>query len=146
MLNVRSESKAHRRLVTISSDGATNWTTPKFDEALWEPICMAESCVYSHAGQNLILFSNPHNLDGARQGAAEPGKSRLRKNVSVKVSRDEGQTWEVNKLLEDGPSAYSDIAVTPSGTILCFYGAGTKSSFAGSALRLARFNLEWLQQ
>ncbi len=89
---------------------------------------------------------HPHNLDGARQGAAEPGKSRLRKNVSVKVSRDEGQTWEVNKLLEDGPSAYSDIAVTPSGTILCFYGAGTKASFAGSALRLARFNLEWLQQ
>ena len=57
---------------------------------------------------------------------------------------DEGGTWPVSKHIEDGPGAYSDLAVTESGTILCFYGAGEKLSFAGSALRLARFNLEWL--
>ena len=34
MLNVRSESKQHRRLVTTSKDGATDWSTPKFDDAL----------------------------------------------------------------------------------------------------------------
>ncbi|MDP1587400.1 MAG: hypothetical protein Q8M07_06655 [Prosthecobacter sp.] len=39
---------------------------------------------------------------------------------------------------------YSDIAVTQSGTILCFYGRGTKPGFAGACLTLARFNLEWL--
>ncbi|MGC3966856.1 MAG: sialidase family protein [Pirellulales bacterium] len=33
MLNVRSESKNHRRIVTISPDGATGWSTPKFDDA-----------------------------------------------------------------------------------------------------------------
>jgi sialidase-1 len=68
----------------------------------------------------------------------------------VKLSRDEGQTWPVNKLLEDGPSMYSDIAVTQSGTILCFYGRagdgkGT-AAFAGGRLTLARFNLAWLTQ
>ncbi len=144
MLNVRSESKAHRRLVVTSPDGATNWSTPRFDEALLEPICMGGLVRYEHGGESLLLFSNPHNLEGGREGEPEPGKSRARKNVSVKLSRDEGRTWAVNKLLEDGPSAYSDIAVTKSGTILCFYGAGSKLSFAGSALRLARFNLEWL--
>src|SRR3954452_25612456 len=41
MLNVRNESKPHRRLVTISKDGATGWSTPRFDDALLEPICMA---------------------------------------------------------------------------------------------------------
>lgn len=146
MLNVRSESKAHRRLITTSPDGATNWSTPRFDDALLEPICMAGIVRYNHGGQSLILFSNPHNLDGGREGEPEPGRSRARKKVSVKISRDEGQTWPVNKLLEDGPSAYSDLAVTRSGTILCFYGAGSKLSFSGSALRLARFNLEWLEQ
>ena len=145
MLNVRSESKAHRRLVVTSPDGATNWSTPKFDDALLEPICMAGIVRYDHGGQSLILFSNPHNLDKAK-GKAEPGKSRDRKNLSIKLSRDEGGTWAVNKLLEDGPSAYSDLAVTKDGTILCFYGAGSKLSFSGSVLRLARFNLEWLQQ
>ena len=146
MLNVRSESKAHRRLITTSPDGATKWSTPKFDEALLEPICMAGIVRYDHGGKRRILFSNPHNLEGGREGKPEPGKSRARKNVSVKISRDDGQTWPVNKRLEDGPSMYSDIAVTHKGTILCFYGRGTKPGFAGSGLTLARFNLEWLEQ
>jgi sialidase-1 len=140
MLNVRSESKAHRRLVVTGPDGATQWSTPKFDEALLEPVCMAGFVRYRHQNNNLILFSNPSHEDTRANG------SRARKNVSVKVSRDDGITWPVNKLLEDGPSAYSDLAVTPSGTILCFYGAGNKASFSGSGLRLARFNLEWLEQ
>ena len=144
MLNVRSESKAHRRIIVTSPDGATNWSTPRFDDALLEPICMGGLVRYDHGGESLLLFSNPHNLEGGREGEPEPGKSRARKNVSIKLSRDEGQTWPVNKLLEDGPSAYSDLAVTKSGMILCFYGAGKKPSFAGSAMRLARFNLEWL--
>lgn len=146
MLNVRSESKAQRRLVTTSPDGATNWITPKFDEALWEPICMAGIIRYDYGGKNLILFSNPHSLESKSKGMPEPGTYRARKNLSIKLSRDEGQTWPLNKLLEDGPSAYSDLAVTPLGTILCFYGAGETQHFAGSALRLARFNLEWLLQ
>lgn len=144
MLNVRSESKAHRRLVVTSPDGASNWSTPRFDEALLEPICMAGLVRYEHGGESLLLFSNPHNLEGGREGEPEPGKSRARKNLSIKLSRDEGQTWAVSKLLEDGAGAYSDLAVTKSGTILCFYGTGAKLSFAGSALRLARFNLQWL--
>lgn len=149
MLNVRSESKAHRRLVTVSKDGATGWSTPKFDDALLEPICMGGIVRYSYDDQNGILFSNPHNLDKAK-GKAEPGKNRDRKNVSVKFSRDEGQTWSINKLIEDGPSMYSDIAVTQSGTIICFYGRSGDSkgvaAFAGGRLTLARFNLEWLTQ
>jgi sialidase-1 len=145
MLNVRSESKAHRRLVTTSKDGASGWSRPRFHDALLEPICMGGIVRYNHGGQSLILFSNPHNLD-KEKGKAEPGKSRDRKNVSVKVSRDEGQTWPVNKSVENGPSMYSDIAVTQSGTILCFYGHGTKPGFAGAGLTLARFNLEWLEQ
>jgi sialidase-1 len=146
MLNVRNESKMHRRLVTTGPDGAKGWSTPKFDDALLEPICMAGIVRYSTAqsgGRNRVLFSNPHNLERA-DGKAEPGKSRDRKNVSVKLSYDDARTWSVNKTVEAGWSAYSDIAVTKAGTILCFYGRGAKPGFAGDALTLARFNLEWL--
>lgn len=146
MLNVRSESKAHRRLVTTSPDGATNWSTPRFDDALLEPICMAGIVRYARQGKRLILFSNPHNLEGGRESNPEPGKSRARKNLSIKLSRDEGQTWSLSKTLEPGPSMYSDLAVTQQGTILCFYGRSSKPGFAGDALTLARFNLEWLEQ
>ena len=144
MLNVRSESKTHRRLVVTNPDSATNWSTPRFDDALLEPICMAGIVRYDHAGESLILFSNPHNLEGGRESTPEPGKSRARKNVSVKFSRDEARTWPVSRTLEPGPSMYSDIAVTKAGTILCFYGRSTKAGFAGDALTVARFNLEWL--
>jgi sialidase-1 len=156
MLNVRNESKAHRRLVTVSSDGATGWSRPRFDEALLEPICMAGLVRYSTsgantgaggknqlAGKNRILFCNPHNLERA-DGKEEPGKSRDRKNISVKVSYDEAQSWSAGKTIEEGWSAYSDIGVTQQGTILCFYGRGAKANFAGDRLTLARFNLEWL--
>jgi sialidase-1 len=146
LLNVRNESKTHRRLITTSQDGAAGWSTPQFDDALLEPICMGGLVRYSLAkdgGRNRLLFSNPHNLDRA-DGKAGPGKSRDRRNVSVKLSYDEAATWAVNKTVEASWSAYSDIAVTKAGTILCFYGRGAKPGFAGDALTLARFNLEWL--
>ena len=149
MLNVRSESTTHRRLVTTSPDGAANWSEPTFDEALLEPICMASLVRYQYVGKVLILFSNPHNLE-KEKGKAEPGKGRDRKNVSVKVSRDDAKTWEISKSIEPGPSMYSDMAVTPAGTILCFYGRSgdnqNAAAFAGGRLTLARFNLEWLEQ
>jgi sialidase-1 len=146
MLNVRSESKAHRRLVTISKDGATGWSTPRFDDALLEPICMGSIVRLSkqpESDKNRLLFSNPDNLTKAG-GKEEPGKNRDRKNLTVKLSYDEGKTWPVSKSIEPSWSAYSDIGVSHSGTILCFYGRGEKAGFAGDRLTLARFNLEWL--
>jgi sialidase-1 len=150
MLNVRSWSMQHRRLVTTSPDGATGWTKPEFDDALLEPICMASIVRYSLAGEargrNRILFANPHWLERA-DGKAQPGFGRDRKNVSVKLSYDEGQTWPVSKSLEAGFSGYSDLAVLPDGTILCFYERGSidgKNNFGTGRLTVARFNLAWL--
>lgn len=151
MLNVRSESKSHRRLVTISPNGATGWSKPRFDDALLEPICMASIIRLSEkpaSNKNRIVFANPHNLARA-DGKEEAGKSRDRKNVSIKLSEDEGETWRFDKVLEEGHSAYSDLAVLPDGTILCFYERGRRSPedkkpTSYSYLTLARFNLEWL--
>ncbi|WP_044135238.1 sialidase family protein [Verrucomicrobium spinosum] len=152
MLNVRSESRKHRRLVTVSKDGATGWSTPRFDETLLEPICMGGIVRYSLAGvngadKNRILFTNPDNL-AREDGKEQEGKNRDRKNVTVKLSEDEGKTWTASRAIEPGFSGYSDVAVTPDGTILCLYGKGEKKEFGGFAfgqIVLARFNLEWVQ-
>jgi len=149
MLNIRSESKEHRRAITYSKDGATGWTKLVFDDALLEPICMASIVRYSEAksgGKNRILFTNPNNLT-RKDGKEKPEMSRDRINVSVKLSYDEGQTWPVTKLLEDGFSGYSDMAVAKDGTILCFYERGStdgKNIYKTGLLSVARFNLEWL--
>jgi sialidase-1 len=150
-LNVRSESHKHRRLITESPDGATNWSKPEFNEDLLEPICMGSTVRLSDAatgGKNRILFANPHNLERAN-GKAAPGGNRDRKNVSVKVSYDEGKTWKVGRSLEPGFSGYSDLAVGPDGTIYCLYERGStdgKNHFSTGLLTLARFNLEWLTE
>jgi sialidase-1 len=149
MLNVRSESKPNRRLVTTSKDGATGWSRPRFDEALLEPICMASMVRLSEkpaSDKNRLLFANPNNLDRA-DGKEAPGKPRDRKNLSFKLSYDEGETWPVNKVLEPGFSGYSDLAVARDHTIFCFYERGGSDGRSGARtgrLTVARFNLEWL--
>jgi sialidase-1 len=151
MLNMRSESKPHRRAVTFSTDGATGWSKPAFDDQLQEPICMASLCRLTEkpkVDKDRLLFANPDNLDRA-DGKAEAGKSRDRKNLTVKLSYDEGKTWAVSKPLEPGPSAYSDLAVGPGGSIYCLYERGkpdAKGSSPYQLLTLARFNLEWLTE
>jgi sialidase-1 len=149
MVNIRSESKANRRAVAFSPDGATRWTRPVFDEQLKEPICMASLCRLSEKGKqdrDRLLFANPDNLlRGGKEGA--PGTMRDRKNLTVKLSYDEGRTWPVARVLEATTSAYSDLAVDPDGTIYCLYERGStdgKDHFATRTLTLARFNLEWL--
>jgi sialidase-1 len=140
MLNIRSESKRHRRAVAFSPDGATNWTKPVFDDALLEPICMAGICRVSEsppADRNRIVFANPHNLERST-GKAVPGQGRDRKNLTIKLSYDEGRTWPVSKPLEPGRSGYSDLAAGPGGAIHCFYERD------GRFLTLATFDLAWL--
>jgi sialidase-1 len=152
MLNVRSESPGHRRLVSVSDDGATGWSPPRFDPALLEPICMASILRLparpGDGGKDRILFANPHNLDRA-DGKAKPGVPRDRRNLTLKLSNDGGRTWPVEKVLEPGPSAYSDLAAGPDGTLYCLYERGTeqgprKRVVNSTHLTLARFNLEWL--
>jgi len=137
MLNTRSTSKASRRLITISADGATGWSKPRFDEALWEPICMG-SLISLPQKPGTLIFANPHTLKLDADGKPVPGGRGLRENLSIKLSRNDGKTWELNKTLEAGKSAYSDLAVLADGTILCFYERDTR-------LTIARFNEAWVQ-
>lgn len=143
MLNVRSESKPHRRIQVTSADGVANWSKPRLVKDLVEPICMGGLIRYKHDGKSLLLFSHPDNLSRA-DGREAPGVSRDRKNLTVRISADEGESWPQSTVIEPGWSAYSDLAVTPRGTVLCFYGRGEQASFAGDRLTVARFNFDWL--
>lgn len=135
MLNIRHESEPRHRAVSISNDGATNWSPARRDEQLPEPVCMGSIIRYSHGGKKLILFANPHNPT-----------NRDRINVSVKLSDDEGTTWPVMRTLEAGRSGYSDLAVGPDGWIYCFYEEGDSAGRCQEPghLILAKFNLAWL--
>jgi len=129
MLNIRAASKTQRHIVTFSKDGATQWTSPRFDDQLFEPVCFAS---LARLGKNRLLFVNP---DSAQ---------RERRNLTVRLSEDDGRTWKVKRAIEPGPSAYADLAVLRDGTILCLYESGMKMPY--ETLSLARFNREWLNE
>jgi sialidase-1 len=135
MMNARNDSPTHRRLVTLSPDGATGWSRAAFHDQLLEPICQASLVRLS--GKTL-LFSNPDNLERL-DGTAAPRKPRDRRNLTIKLSRDNGATWPVSKLLEAPRNGYSDLAVGHHGQIYCFFERK-------NGLALARFNLAWLEQ
>jgi Neuraminidase (sialidase) len=138
MLNIRHESEPHLRGVSVSRDGATGWSPMRLDPALPEPICFGSLVRLSRrpaSDKDRILFVNPHNPTG-----------RERRNLTVKLSEDEGRTWPVSRSIEPGLGGYADLAAGPDGTIYCLYELGTAGGGALNphSLCLARFDLRWL--
>lgn len=135
MLNIRSESAQSRRLVALSADGATGWTKPVFDEALFEPVCFGSLQRLSkmpESDKNRILFVNPNS------------GSRDRRNLTVRLSYDEGRSWPVRKVLDPDIAGYSDLAVSPDGSIYCIYERGGLRVNQYESITVATFSLDWL--
>jgi sialidase-1 len=132
----RNESHPNRKLIATSTDGARQWSAPYFHSQLWEPRCMA-SLVAHPSGA--LLFANPHTLPMDKRGQEIPAGRGKRQNLSIKISRDNGQTWSAGKTIESGPSAYSDLAVLPDGQILCLYEGD-------QTIRVVHFTLDWIEQ
>lgn len=142
ILTARNGHPSNRRAVAYSPNGINDWSPVTFPDELLEPGCMAGMLSHSFGGKSVLLYSNPPTTDREHQE---------RKNVTIRASYDAGRTWPKSRLLQPGPSAYSDLAVLPDGTILCFYESGTPNSsrtykrkWAYACLVVARFDLEWL--
>lgn len=148
LLNIRNEAADYRRAVSISRDGASGWSTPRFDPNLKEPICMGNILRLpdTQDGRGRILFSNPDTLDLSSNPAAD-GKWIERKNVSVKLSYDDCRSWPVSKVIEPGLSGYTDLAVTGDGVMHLFFERGgiDGNIFVTRYLSLASFDLGWLE-
>jgi sialidase-1 len=128
-LNMRSYLGKNRRAIASSADGGVTWTSPTLDETLIEPVCQA-SVVRIPGNKNRLAFSNPASLK--------------REKMTLRLSCDEGRSWTPGKILHNGPAAYSDLATTPDGTILCLYERGLKHPY--ETITLARVPLAWLEE
>lgn len=139
------EPGPRRRACTTSPDGTRAWAPYQFHPDLPEPVCMGSLVRLSGhepGTRSRLLFSIP---DCPRHPAGDP---RNRQNLTVWLSYDEGRTWPVHKVLESGPSAYSDLAVDrATGTIYCLFERGAvvgKSASRPAQVVVARFTLAWL--
>ena len=125
MLNMRNYDRSEKsRKVSLSKDGGLTWGDIYPDKNLIEPICQASLLRYSfeESGKSRMLFSNPAHKD-------------KRENMTLKISYDEGSTWEKSLVLFSGPSAYSDLVRLPAGTIGCLFEAGINNPYEGIVFR-----------
>ncbi len=146
LLNSRSESPEHYRVITRSPDGAHNWDTPRFDPALFDPVCMGSLVRLSKQPEyekNRILFACPDTRnDPKRFGKV----ARAREQLTVYLSYDEGETWPVKKMIDPGISAYSDMAVDADGNIFMLYEREGMdgNQYEIKQLSVVKFNLQWI--
>lgn len=99
------------RAVARSKDGGRTWSPLEFDPALFEPICQASLIAVPRPGRpgaRWLVFSNPAATDA-------------RRNMTVRISDDEGKTWPLAVPVDEGSSAYSCLAALPDGGIGLLY-------------------------
>ncbi len=120
LLNMRNYDRTKKsRQIAFSDDGGATWTDQRFDDALIEPICQAaieRGRWPAGTTAGALLFSNPASTNG-------------RVRMTVRTSFDDGQTWPQARLLHEGPSAYSDLALLADGSAACLYEAGAKHPY-----------------
>jgi sialidase-1 len=135
LLNMRNNcgGKCPARATAESRDGGLSWSKVEHDPGLVEPECQASIRRLPGAGgkEAAILFSNPAD-------------AHERWRLTVRLSRDEGKTWPVSKLLWPQAAAYSCLAVLPDGTVLCLYERGA-AGYPYEKITLARFGRDWLE-
>lgn len=120
MLNCRNEWRSGKRVVYVTKDLGQTWEPHESNlKALQEPTCQASIiAVNSKKYGRLLLFSNP--------------KSGSRNHMTIRVSRDEGKTW--NEGLEydaRGCWGYSCLTMVDDNTVGVFYEAPHSSETSG---------------
>ena len=64
--------------------------------------------------------------------------------MTVRLSYDEGKSWPVSRLVHEGPSAYSSLAILHDGTIGLLYEGGEEHPYEG--ITFARFQYRMADQ
>jgi len=128
MVNARTNGKGVRA-VHVSNDMGKTWMS-KLDSNLIDPGCNGSIIRYTSVKdgytKNRLLFSNAKMKKG-------------RKNMTVRISYDEGRSWSEGKTIYAGKSAYSSLTILQNGDIgLFFEKDGHKENL------FVQFTLEWL--
>ncbi len=134
VLNMRGTNKQFFRSIAISRDGGQSWSEPQLDRNLPEPACQASLLAEDNGGRvgnsSYWLFCNP------------PGATR--RNLTLRVSRDEGQSWPIAKLIDAGPTEYSSLVWLPDGQIGLLYELSRAGQTYRPELHFARVPISWL--
>lgn len=119
MLNMRNyDRNMSSRQLAYSDDGGESWKDMRHHETLVEPICQASTLRFEEKEQVYVLFANPADI-----------KNRV--NMTLRLSKDDGKSWPVDKQIFPGPSAYSDLTLKDAENIGILYEGGLEGAYEG---------------
>ena len=95
MVNCRLNGKGYRQIYTSADQGKT-WTSHP-DHSLVDPGCNAAIINYTPK-KGIVLFVNANHKNS-------------RKNLTLKISKDDGKSWSAHKTIYKGPSAYVTVTL-----------------------------------
>jgi sialidase-1 len=115
------------RSVSITKDLGKTWKEhPTSRKALLEPVCMASLIEHQYNGKKILLFSNPFD-------------QYVRHNMTIKVSEDEGMTWDekFHTLIDEGRGrGYSCMTSIDENTIGILY-EGSQADMVFQRIKLS---------
>ena len=121
------------RLTSVSTDHGMTWSKPVVDRNLPCPACQASMIRLNGKG---ILFLNPAvNHHGGFSIWS-------RKKLTLRLSRDEGRSWEASRVINEGLAGYSDLAIAKNGNILCLFENGERDYC--EKITIAELKPSWL--
>lgn len=126
MLNMRDNRGGSRSIYTSSNMGETWEEHTTSRTALIEPVCMASLIKHRYQGKEYLLFSNPNSIE-------------RRENMTIKLSKDMGDTWPENQqlLLDKGTGrGYSCMTSIDEETIGILY-EGSQADLVFQRVKIA---------
>jgi sialidase-1 len=126
-------TQGQRRGHAWSDDDGYSWSRIQFDDALPDP----------HVEGSIIRI--PATGGGSKDRFLLSSLATVseafvdRSQLTVRLSEDDLKSWAFSKVLCEGSSGYSDLALADDNTILCLFETDHVSKIV-----LARFNLAWL--
>ncbi|WP_367125685.1 exo-alpha-sialidase [Streptomyces phytohabitans] len=136
--NMRSDLEP-RRFHAVSPDGVRPFG-PATASDLVDPRVNADEIAYLRPGPG---GTDPRTGAPRRTSTAlfaNPASATARRDLTVRLSGDDGASWPYDALLRTGTAGYSALAVLDDGSVGALYEIG-----ATGGLRFARFTLDWLR-
>jgi sialidase-1 len=135
MVNMRNHpaKPENFRMVATSADGGETLSAAHPDRALIEPPAQA----------SILRMASANTHDRSRLLFANPASTK-REHLTVRLSYDEGKSWPVARVIQEGPAAYSSLVALRDMSIGLLFERGDRSPY--ERITFARFALEWLSE
>ncbi len=112
------------------------------DQVYYDPTLYVPALVDSAAQASMLRLTFKSQIEAggrSRIAFSNPAHPHARYHLTVRLSDDEGQTWSHQRVIDAGPSSYSDLIEQADGRIGVLYEQGNQGGIA-----YAIFTLEWL--